>query len=132
MIGKHAPCSRCGTEYSTRRLRCPNCLLPREGPAASLAARDRLAGFVLLTVGALGALATCWWLYKSGLGRHGIVLIVPVWLLLHGMLLLTGIHLRDFYVWWNQLRPPGRIAIQALGFLVFALLVWLALTLGGW
>jgi len=132
MAAKHAPCSHCGTVYSTRRLSCPNCFLPREGPAASLAARDRLAGLILLTLGAIGALATCWWLYKTGLGRHAIVVAVPLWLLLHGILLLTGIHLRDFYFWWNQLRPPVRIATQVFGMLALALLVWLLLTIGGW
>ncbi len=90
--------------------------------------KDRLLGLILLGIGVLIAVALGYFIYRTGLGRHGILLFVPLWLMLHGTLLLLGIHFRDFWAWWNQLKPPARIALQALGILALGLVVWFLLS----
>jgi len=130
MASNDVPCSFCGTAYSARRLRCPKCHLPREDVAAALTAKDRLAGLVLISLAGLATFAVGWWIYKTGFGRQALAMVIPLWCLLHGILLLMGIHLRDFYAWWNQLAQPVRIAIQVLGVLAFLFLVWFLVVSG--
>ncbi|MCI0637530.1 MAG: hypothetical protein L0Y72_31445 [Gemmataceae bacterium] len=128
MSANELPCSHCGTFYSRRRLHCPKCHLPREDTGGSLPFKDRVLGLILLGVGIVIAVALCYFIYRTRFGRHAILLFAPLWLMLHGTLLLLGIHFRDFRAWWNQLRPLPRIALQALGILALALVVWFLLT----
>jgi hypothetical protein len=130
MAAKEAHCSHCGAVYSLRRLRCPECHLEREDRSTPATLLDRAAGLVLLSLGGLIALGMGWFIYRSRFARHAIFLLLPFWLMLHGGLLLAGIHLRDFYAWWNRLSQPAHIAIQVLGLAALVGLVWLLLVVG--
>ncbi len=131
MAATDSPCHHCGTIYSHARLRCPQCHLPREDTAAPLVGKDRVAGLVLAGVGVVGSVAIGWWIFKTGFGRHAVLMFLPLWLLLHGTLLLAGIQLRDAYTWWNQRKPAVRIAIQMLFLAAFFTLVWFLLPARG-
>jgi len=130
MAVKDAPCSFCGTVYSLRRLRCPKCYLEREDRWAPVSRLDRATGLVLLGIGGLMAFGFCWFIYKTRFGRHAIVLALPLWLMFQGGLLLAGIHLRDFYTWWNRLSQPAHIAIHLFGLIALVALVVLLVTAG--
>jgi hypothetical protein len=73
-------------------------------------------------------LAIGWFIYRTRFARHAIFMILPLWLMLHGVLLLVGIHLRDFYTWWNRLAQPLRILLQLLVVVAFMGLVWILVT----
>jgi hypothetical protein len=86
--------------------------------------KDRVAGAVLVVLGISTATAIGWFIYKTRFARHAVVLLLPLWFVLHGILLLVGIHARDFFTWWNRLTPIPRIAIHVLGWLALMALVW--------
>jgi hypothetical protein len=130
MPAKNVPCSYCGTPYSLRRLRCPKCHLDREERSTPATFNDRLAGLVLLGLGGLMAAGLGWYIYKTRFARQAVLFVVPLWLLLHGALLLAGIHLRDFYSWWNRLAQPARLGIQVLAWATFLALVWFLIAAG--
>jgi hypothetical protein len=104
--------------------------LEREDRSTPATLLDRIAGLVLLGLGAIMALGIGWFIFRSRFARHAIVLIVPLWMMLHGALLLAGFHVRDFYTWLNRRSQPAYIAIQFLGWAAFMGLVWLLVTLG--
>jgi hypothetical protein len=76
------------------------------------------------------ALGMGWFIYRARFARHAVILILPLWLMLHGGLLLAGIHLRDFYAWRNRLPQPAYLALNALALAALVGLVWLLLIVG--
>jgi hypothetical protein len=116
--------------YSLRRLRCPACHLEREDRSTPATLLDRIAGLVLLAAGGLMTLGIGWFVFRTRFARHAIFLIVPAWLVLHGSLLLAGIHLRDFHNWWNRRSQLTHLAAGFLGLALLTAVVWLLLIAG--
>jgi hypothetical protein len=124
---RRVKCNRCGTNYRARTLRCPTCdaLTPLD-EAGGLKASDWLVGVLFLVLGLVFGIGLAIWFINSGpmRGIHGPLasiplVIVPVGLVFHGILLLMGIHPRDFYEWWDRL--PG--SVRRLAWCFLALLV---------
>ncbi|MCI0685311.1 MAG: hypothetical protein L0Y71_24700 [Gemmataceae bacterium] len=132
MASKEAPCTYCGTVYSLRRLRCPKCHLDREDRPAPVSAKDRLAGLVMIGLAVVMSFGIGLFVFRTLFIRHAVFLLLPAWLLLHGSLLLMGVHFRDFRSWWYGLAQPARLGLQLLGIVAFAALVWLLATAGRW
>lgn len=129
---KEAPCWYCGTVYSLRRLRCPKCHLEREDRPLPTTSRDRIAGLILLGLGIVTAFSLSWFIFRARFVRHAVFFLLPAWLMLHGMLLMAGFHLRDAQKWWNQRHPMVRFSLQVLGLAAFTAFVWFLITASRW
>jgi hypothetical protein len=80
-----------------------------------------LIGVVLIVVGVLISIPFFWYVIAAcafggprvrlALGTLG---IIPVGTVFHGVLLLWGIHPRDFYGWWDSLSNVGQSLLLGL------------------
>jgi hypothetical protein len=97
-----------------------------------MSASDRLIGLVLIVVGVLIAIPVFWvllWVPNLGgsRGRFGVGLLalIPVATVFHGVLLVCGVHPRDFYAWWDNLSDLARalllglLALVGVGLVIF-------------
>ena len=136
---KRVKCRHCGVKFKAREVRCPVCEYPnpvRVGTGVS--GSDRVVGLLLIGVGVLLGIPAFWllvWtlLYGGIRGRAAcaILVIVPVGSVFHGILLVNGIHPRDFYSWWNNRSEVQRALLWgALGIVVLGL-VFLVFFSGG-
>jgi hypothetical protein len=135
MKKKKVKCRHCGVRFRAREVRCPACQYPNPVRVDSgVSSTDRVVGAILVGIGVLIGIPALWlliWtlLYGGVRGKAAcaILVIVPVGSVFHGVLLLCGIHPRDFYAWFNSLSPINRallcgvlgIAVVGLLFLVF-------------
>ncbi|MBI3411061.1 MAG: hypothetical protein HY040_22230 [Planctomycetes bacterium] len=119
MKPKRVQCDRCGTKYRLRTLRCPGCdALNPHAAGKGLTKSDRVVGVILLVFGILSGIVLTVLLIASvwigamrgirGAAACIILMVLPVGLIFHGILLLIGIHPRDFYSWWDHLPSVAR------------------------
>jgi hypothetical protein len=55
-----------------------------------------------------------------------LLLVIPVGMVFHGILVLCGIHPRDFYSWWDNLGGP----VRGLAWCLLALLILIFVIVG--
>ncbi len=118
---KKVKCRLCGERYAARTLRCPACEAPNPHAAGSgVSATDRWVGVILIILGVLIAFPSFWFLYWAlrfgGIRVKAVtcmLAIIPVGTVFNGILLVNGVHPKDFYSWWENLSDLTRGLIWA-------------------
>lgn len=133
MKRKDVKCARCGTRYRPRTLRCPGCHAVNPFAAGKGNKKfDRVVGIILIVFGIVTGIAFTVLLIGSvwmggprgirGAAAALILMVLPIGLLLHGILVLMGIHPREFYSWWEHL--PGPFRKTAWGLLAVVIVIF--------
>jgi hypothetical protein len=98
---------------------------------------DRIVGLVLIVIGALLLIPALWFFYWAL--RYGrlrakaaafMIPVIPLGAIFNGILLVNGVHPKDFYSWWNNLSDLVRWAIYGALALIAAVVV-IAFMFGG-
>lgn len=128
---KSVRCPDCAEIYSASNLRCPLCELPNPKMSAfPVSPADRVVGIALLILGILTAIP--FFVLPYGFGTiprlRGSAIyfaahLIPPTLMLNGILLLCGIHPRDFYHWWEHRNDFTKGIILVAGLLLIALAI---------
>jgi hypothetical protein len=95
---------------------------------SGLTGADRIVGVSLIVIGAALAVPAFWFVYLMlrygslrGKAVSFTLAIVPVGAIFNGILLVNGVHPRDFYSWWDRrtelqrLLIWGTLAVAGLG-----------------
>jgi hypothetical protein len=134
MKRKRVTCAECETKYRARARRCPSCDEPNPLATGAWTKYDGIVGISLIVVGvaigipvALLLIGSVWMGGPRGIraAAAGILLsVIPIGSVFHGVLLLCGIHPRDFYSWWDHLPSPVRgVAWSLLALLILTFVI---------
>jgi hypothetical protein len=97
-----------------------------------MSATDRWIGLILIVAGVVLAVPAFWvllWVPNLGGSRGrlgvGVLALIPLAMVFHGVLLVCGVHPREFYAWWDNLSDLaqslllGLLALVVVGLVIF-------------